>query len=96
MPGRKWDCAFGKDLPTATSQRMESILTTDKADDLSNSLSKIKPECASEDSFLGDALSERDRDRIRTEAGSLGIEENPLWPFSQKHGLLISSVILIY
>jgi hypothetical protein len=27
--------------------------------------SKIKPECASEESFLGDALSERNRDRIR-------------------------------
>ena len=32
---------------------------------------KIKPECYSEGSFLGDALSERHRDRIRTEALSL-------------------------
>jgi hypothetical protein len=30
--------------------------------------SKIKSECASEESFLGDALSERDRDRIRKKA----------------------------
>jgi len=33
--------------------------------------SKIKPECASEGSFLGDALSERDRDRIPMKALSL-------------------------
>jgi len=30
--------------------------------------SKIKPECASEESLLGDALSERDRDRIGLKA----------------------------
>jgi len=30
--------------------------------------SKIKPECASEESFLGDALSERDRDRTGMKA----------------------------
>jgi hypothetical protein len=33
--------------------------------------SKIKPECASEESFLGDALSERHRDRIDMKAVSL-------------------------
>jgi len=33
--------------------------------------SKIKPECASEESFLGDALSERNRDRIRMKTLSL-------------------------
>ena len=33
--------------------------------------SKIKPGCASEESFLGDALSKRDRDRIRMKALSL-------------------------
>jgi len=32
--------------------------------------SKIKPEYAPEESFLGDALSERDRDRIRMKAPS--------------------------
>ena len=37
--------------------------------------SKIKPECASEESLLGDALSERDRDRIQMEAVGL-------WPFA--------------
>jgi hypothetical protein len=30
--------------------------------------SKIKPECDSEESFLGDALSERHRDRIGIKA----------------------------
>jgi len=30
--------------------------------------SKIKPGCASEESFLGDALEERTRDRIRMKA----------------------------
>jgi hypothetical protein len=33
--------------------------------------SKIKPECASEESFLGDALSERNRDRTGMKAVSL-------------------------
>jgi hypothetical protein len=33
--------------------------------------SKIKPERTWEESFLGDALSERDRDRIWTKAPSL-------------------------
>jgi hypothetical protein len=33
--------------------------------------SKIKPGCASEESFLGDALSKRDKDRVRMKALSL-------------------------
>jgi len=38
---------------------------------ISRQPSKIKPGCASEESFLGDALSERARDRIRMKAVSL-------------------------
>jgi hypothetical protein len=41
MLGRKPDCAFGKDLPTAISQRMGSILLKDKTGDLRNSLLKL-------------------------------------------------------
>jgi hypothetical protein len=50
---------------------MSFTLLRDEAVDLSNSPSKIKPEWDSEESFLGDVLSERSRDRIGMKALSL-------------------------